>query len=59
MTYFDCFVAGSWMFALGWFLGGIYLQNHNEKTEIPRVREQPEPDGEVCRVLDLASASAD
>jgi hypothetical protein len=37
MTYFDCFVAGSWMFVLGWYAGAIYLQNRKEKTESPRV----------------------
>jgi len=37
MTYFDCFVLGAWMFAIGWFLGAVYGQNHTEKTEHPRV----------------------
>jgi len=60
MPYFDCFMAGSWMFALGWFLGAIYVQNHNEEAEIPRVSEQPEPESEVWRVPAVASgASAD
>jgi hypothetical protein len=40
MTYFDCFVVGSWMFALGWFFGAIYAQNRNEKTERPRQTEK-------------------
>jgi hypothetical protein len=43
MAYFDCFVVGSWMFVIGWFLGAIYVQNRNEKTEAPRVVEKPEP----------------
>jgi hypothetical protein len=61
MTYFDCFVAGSWMLALGWFLGAIYVQNQNEKTESPRVIEKPErsPEGEVWRLPVAASAAAD
>ena len=60
MPYFDCFMAGSWMFALGWFLGAIYVQNHNEETDIPRVSEQPERESEVGPVPALASgASAD
>jgi len=60
MPYFDCFMTGSWMFALGWFLGAIYVQNHNEETEIPRVSEQPERGSEVWPVPALASsASAD
>jgi len=59
MTYFDCFMVGSWMFATGWFLGAIYLQNHTEETESPRVSEQPERESEVWRVPAVASASAD
>ncbi len=42
MTYFDCFVAGSWMFVLGWYVGAIYVQNHNEKRESPRASEKLE-----------------
>jgi hypothetical protein len=60
MTYFDCFMAGAWMFALGWFLGAIYLQNRIEETEIPRESEQPEQESEVLWVPAVASgASAD
>jgi hypothetical protein len=59
MPYFDCFMAGSWMLALGWFLGAIYVQNHKEETEIPSVSEQPERESEVWRVPAVASASAD
>lgn len=36
MTYFDCFVVAAWMFAIGWFLGAIYMQNQNEQKETPR-----------------------
>lgn len=39
MTYFDCFVAGSWTFVLGWYVGAIYVQNHYEKRESPHVAE--------------------
>jgi hypothetical protein len=67
MTYFDCFVVASWMFAIGWFLGAIYVQNHYEKTESPRtseeldVSEKPErrPEAEAWRLPVAASASAD
>ncbi len=40
MSYFDCFVAGSWMFVLGWYVGAIYVQNHNHKKESSRVVER-------------------
>jgi hypothetical protein len=60
MPYFDCFIAGSWMFALGWFLGAICAQNRAEETEIPRVSEPPEQESAVWRVPAVASgASAD
>jgi hypothetical protein len=61
MPYFDCFVVGSWMFAIGWFLGAIYVQNQNEQTESPPVVAQPErcPECEVWGLPDVASASAD
>jgi hypothetical protein len=54
------FIVGSWMFSLGWFLGAIYVQNHNE-TEIPAVTEQPErcPECEAWLVRTVASVSAD
>lgn len=42
MTYFDCVVVGSWMFAIGWFLGAIYVQNQDGKMESPRLMEEPE-----------------
>ena len=42
MTYFDCFVAASWAFAFGWFFGAIYVQNHGEKAESPRLAQEPE-----------------
>jgi hypothetical protein len=52
MTYF----AGSWMFALRWFLGAIFVQNHNEETEILRVSEQPS--SEVWQIPALPAAPA-
>jgi hypothetical protein len=42
MTYFACFMVGSWMFVLGWYAGAIYLQNRNEKTESPQLSEKAE-----------------
>jgi hypothetical protein len=39
MTYFDRFVVGSWMFVIGWYLGAIYVQDHTENTESPRMVE--------------------
>jgi len=56
MLYFDCFVIGSWMFALGWFLGAIYGQNLNEETEILRLSGEAEPclDCEAWRLSALA-----
>jgi len=61
MTYFDCFVVGSWMFAIGWFLGAVYVQNHTEKMESPRASEKLEPSAEceAWRVVSAASAAAD
>lgn len=61
MTHFDCFLVGSWMFAIGWILGSVYTQNHNEQTERPRVSEMPEtvPQCEGWRFPAVASASAD
>jgi len=61
MLYFDCFVVGSWMFAIGWFLGAVYVQNHTEKTESPRASEELErcTECEAWRVLSTASAAAD
>jgi hypothetical protein len=56
MSYFACFMVGSWTFAMGWFLGAIYVQNHNEETESPRVSEQPERETEVWRLPAVASA---
>jgi len=66
MTYFDCFVLVAWAFAFGWFFGAIYVQNHNEKTESPRVSEKldlsekPERcrESEAWRLPVAASASA-
>jgi hypothetical protein len=59
MTYFDCFVIGSWMFAIGWFLGAVWMQNHAEETESSRVSEKPEPECEAWRLPVAVSASAD
>ena len=61
MTYFDCFVVGSWMFVLGGFLGAIYVQNHNEKTKSPRTVEKLEPctECDALRFPVAASATAD
>jgi len=61
MLYFDCFVIGSWMFAIGLFVGAIYVQNHNEETESPRAPEKLEPcmECEAWRLPVAASASAD
>lgn len=67
MSYFDCFVAASWMFVLGWYVGAIHVQNHNQKRESPRVTEsarvseKPEqcPECEAWRLPLAASAGAD
>jgi hypothetical protein len=61
MTYFDGFVVGSWTFAIGWFLGAVYVQNLGEKTKRPRVSEPPErcSECEAWRPAVAASASAD
>ncbi len=40
MSYFDGFVVGAWMFAIGWFLGAIYAQNRTEVTQTPREAEE-------------------
>ena len=60
MTYFDCFVVGSWMFAIGWVFGAIHVQNQTEKTEMPPVVEQPEPSPgyDALPLAVAASASA-
>jgi hypothetical protein len=59
MTYFDCFLAGSWMLAIGWFLGAIWMQNHNEETQISQVSETPGrcPECESWRVPVAARAA--
>jgi hypothetical protein len=68
MTYFDCFMVGSWMLVIGWFLGAIYVQNHSETAEssrvsktLTRVTEKPEPCPECqgWRLPVVTSASAD
>jgi hypothetical protein len=47
------------MFAMGWFLGAVYMQNHNEETRSPRVSEKPEqcPECEAWRLPVVASAA--
>jgi hypothetical protein len=55
MLHFDCFMIGAWMFAMGWFLGAVYVQNHKDKTERP----ERSPEGEAWRGAVVASASAD
>jgi hypothetical protein len=49
------------MFAIGWFFGAIYVQNHSEKTDSSRVSEKPEPcpECEAWRLPVSASAAAD
>ena len=67
MAYFDCFVVGAWMFAIGWFLGAVYIHNRNEKAESPRVTEifdeteilETYTEDEASRVPAAASAGAD
>jgi hypothetical protein len=56
LTYFDCFVVGSWMLVIGWYLGAIYVQNQNEKTETPGVAEKPEPCPE-CQVMEISAVA--
>jgi hypothetical protein len=55
MLYFDCFMIGAWMFAMGWFLGAVYVQNHKENAERP----ERSPEREAWRRAVLASAGAD
>jgi hypothetical protein len=61
MLYFHYFMVGSWMFAIGWFLGAVCVQNHNEKTQRLRMNQKPErcPECESWRLPVVASASAD
>jgi hypothetical protein len=61
MLYFDCFVVGSWMFALGWFLGAIYVQNRNEETDGVHItgESEPCPHCDAWRLPVAASANAD
>jgi len=60
MTYFDCFLVGSWMFAMGWFLGAVYVQNHNEETASPRQSEKTErrPERQELRLPAVARGRA-
>jgi len=50
MTYFHCFMVAAWMFAIGWFLGAIYVQGQTEQTESPQVSEVEES-GPNCDAL--------
>jgi hypothetical protein len=61
MTYFGCYVVGSWMFAIGWFLGAIQMQNHPEETESPAAKEPEklEPEREAWGLSMAASSGAD
>jgi len=61
MTGFDCYVVGAWTFAMGWFLGAVYVQNRNEKTERLPVSEKPEPctECEAWRLPVVQTAAAD
>jgi hypothetical protein len=61
MLYFDCFVIGAWMFAIGWFLGAVYVQNHKGKRERPRASEKPDlcPKAEAWRLPVAAGTGAD
>jgi len=69
MLYVHYFIVASWMFALGWFLGAIYVQNHTEETESPRAVEklevraleklEPCTECEAWRVVNVASVAAD
>jgi hypothetical protein len=60
MTYFECFMVAAWMFAIGWFLGAIYVQDLDETTDRQAVIEVPEPspDSEAWQFPAVASASA-
>lgn len=42
MTYFDCFVLVAWTFTIGWAVGAIYMQSHNEHKKDTRVVAKPE-----------------
>jgi hypothetical protein len=61
MLYLHYFMVGAWMFAIGCFLGAIYVQNHDEKAKSPRLLEKVEKctECEAWRVLNAASAAAD
>jgi len=43
MAYFDCFVVAAFAFAVGWFSGAIYGQNHENTPADLRREEEPEP----------------
>jgi hypothetical protein len=59
--YFDCFLAGSWMFTFGWFLVAIYMQHHYEKVESERRSEmrKQRAETETWRLPVVGSASPD
>ncbi len=48
------------MFAIGWFLGAVYVQHHNEKKERPRASEKLElcTECEAWRLSVVASAAS-
>jgi hypothetical protein len=69
MTYFDCLIAGAWMFAIGWFLGATYVQNQKkktEKTQSPSAIEKSVPsesveqcnEREAWRAVEIGTAGA-
>ncbi len=61
MTYFDCFVAVSWTFVIGWYVGALCLQNRDEKGEGPCASEEVEryTESEAQWPPAASSASAD
>jgi len=59
MTYFDCFVVGSWMFAMGWFFGAVYIQNQATETVLASVELKQSARHDRWQVLTSASAAAD
>jgi hypothetical protein len=61
MAYFNCFLAGSWMFVIGWYLGAIYMQNRNQEKPVSLPAEAPESyvEREGWQVPAPASVAAD
>jgi hypothetical protein len=60
MPYFNCFLAGSWMFVIGWYVGAIYMQDRDEKMRDPQASKEAEVcgDWEAWRVP-IAVTAAD